>query len=73
MSNALEEYLGATLEERVAVPGVEEKLGSTYILYDSDIAHRCGARGYNPQLGDSCPRCDYDREALEKLRRATRS
>ena len=43
-------------------------LGIAHTPNKRDLKHLCGLTGYNPMLGDSCPRCDLNNQASAKAR-----
>jgi hypothetical protein len=52
-------------EVKVTVDGIS---GYAYAKYKDNLKHMCGLSGYNPMLGDRCPRCDLDNEAYQNAK-----
>lgn len=47
--------------------------GFAYAKNESDLKHICGSHGYNPSLGDTCPRCKLNDEAYENAKKKIKS
>ena len=71
------EYEGESFEAlitpmNVFVANIGEFSGATTKLYSGTAQHMCGLQGYDPMLGDSCPKCnstDHKRSLLEHLKK----